>query len=93
MIKPIKIRIPKDGMLAKVIWVDVTAHNKMPGESGRSREDMVKKCNIGLVKRGAGRVIRIISEWEIDEDASLDSYEVILTKDAIEEIIPLEEKK
>ena len=86
------MKIPKKGILAKVLWRDVTVYDKTADERGR--DDMVKKCSIGLVKPGkTPKELRIISEWDEDECSARDGYDLVLTKDAIDDIIPLVEKK
>ena len=86
------MKIPKDGILAKVFWRDVTFHTSYSEERGF--KDMVLKCSVGiLMPTNDNHVVRVLSEWDIDHNASDDSSDLILTKDAIEKIIPLTEKR
>ena len=86
------MKIPKEGIFAKVFWRDVTCHHTYSEERGW--KDMVQKCNIGLLQPGVDpRVVRILSEWDVEHTCPDDAYDLVLTKDALDEIIPLTEKE
>ena len=86
------MKIPKKGMLAKVYWRDMTLHTSYQEE--RDWGDMVLKCTVGLLMPTKDRrVVRILSEWEIEHSSTNDGTDLVLVKAAIEKIIQLKEEE